>query len=346
MFWQCRKVNIVLYMSIKILAIESSCDDTAASVIVDGVIKSNVVANQEIHALYGGVVPEVASRQHQVNIIPTIDGALKKAGVDKSELDAIAVVSGPGLMGSLIVGVTFAKTLSLSLDIPLIEINHHQAHAMALFINEPKPKFPLLAMTVSGGHTQISVMKSYSDIEVIGRTLDDAAGEAFDKTGKLLGLDYPAGPIIDKYAKKGKSVFEFPEPKVKGLDFSFSGLKTAILYFVQKQNKINPNFVEENIYDICASVQDRIVSILINKLKKASKMTGIKEVAIAGGVSANSGLREALNQTGKKLGWNTYIPNFEYCTDNAAMVAITAYYKYLDNDFSDLALTPKPRYVL
>jgi len=333
-------------MSIKILAIESSCDDTAASVIVDGKILSNVVANQDIHALYGGVVPEVASRKHQINIIPTIDGALKKAGVDKSELDAVAVVSGPGLMGSLIVGVTFAKTLSLALDIPLIEINHHHAHAMALFINDPKPQFPLLVMTVSGGHTQISIMKDYSNIEVLGRTLDDAAGEAFDKTGKLLGLDYPAGPIIDKYSKKGKAVFEFPEPKIKGLDFSFSGLKTAILYFVQKQKKLNPDFVKENIYDICASVQDRIVSILMNKLVKASKMTGIKEVAIAGGVSANSGLREALVKKGEELGWNTYIPNFEYCTDNAAMVAITAHYKYLDKDFTDISLVPKPRYVL
>lgn len=333
-------------MSIKILAIESSCDDTAASVIIDGKIKSNVVANQAIHALYGGVVPEVASRKHQINIIPTIDTALKQAGIDKKDLDAVAVVSGPGLMGSLIVGVTFAKTLSLTLDIPLIEINHHQAHAMALFIEEPKPKFPLLAMTVSGGHTQISIMRSYNEIEVIGRTLDDAAGEAFDKTGKLLGLDYPAGPIIDKYSKKGSAVFEFPEPRIKGLDFSFSGLKTAILYFVQKQKKLNPQFVEENIYDICASVQDRIVSILINKLVKAAKLTGIREVAIAGGVSANSGLRQSLKETGEKMGWNTYIPKFEYCTDNAAMVAITAHYKYIDGLFADLSLKPKPRYSL
>ncbi len=333
-------------MAIKILAIESSCDDTAASVIVDGKIRSNVVANQTIHKIYGGVVPEVASRKHQINIIPTIDTALKKAEVNKKDLDAIAVVSGPGLMGSLIVGVTFAKTLALTLDIPLIEINHHQAHAMALFIDEPKPKFPLLAMTVSGGHTQISIMRDYNDIEVIGRTLDDAAGEAFDKTGKLLGLDYPAGPIIDKYSKKGSAIFTFPEPKVKGLDFSFSGLKTAIMYFVQKEKKDNPDFVKENIYDICASVQDRIVSILMNKLVKASKMTGIKEVAIAGGVSANSGLREALVDKGKQLGWNTYIPKFEYCTDNAAMVAITAHYKFLDKKFADLSLTPKPRYSL
>ena len=330
-------------MSIKILAIESSCDDTGASVIVDGKIKSNVIANQQIHALYGGVVPEVASRKHQINIIPTIDTALKNAGVQKHELDAIAVVSGPGLMGSLIVGVTFAKTLAFSLNIPLIEINHHRAHLMALFIDDPKPEFPLLAMTVSGGHTQISIMRDFNDVEVIGKTLDDAAGEAFDKTGKLLGLDYPAGPIIDKYSQKGKPVFEFPEPSIKGLDFSFSGLKTAILYFVQKEKKKDPEFVKNNIYDICASVQDRIVSILINKLEKASKLTGIKEVAIAGGVSANSGLRKELQKKGKELGWNTYIPAFAYCTDNAAMVAITAHYKYLDREFADLSLSPKPR---
>ena len=330
-------------MSIKILAIESSCDDTGASVIVDGKIKSNVIANQQIHALYGGVVPEVASRKHQINIIPTIDTALKNAGVQKHELDAIAVVSGPGLMGSLIVGVTFAKTLAFSLNIPLIEINHHRAHVMALFIDDPKPEFPLLAMTVSGGHTQISIMRDFNEVEVIGKTLDDAAGEAFDKTGKLLGLDYPAGPIIDKYSQKGKPVFEFPEPSIKGLDFSFSGLKTAILYFVQKEKKKDPDFVKNNIYDICASVQDRIVSILINKLVKASKLTGIKEVAIAGGVSANSGLRKELQKKGKELGWNTYIPAFAYCTDNAAMVAITAHYKYLDREFADLSLSPKPR---
>ncbi len=330
-------------MSIKILAIESSCDDTGASVIVDGKIKSNVIANQQIHALYGGVVPEVASRKHQINIVPTIDTALKNAGVQKHELDAVAVVSGPGLMGSLIVGVTFAKTLAFSLNIPLIEINHHRAHVMALFIDDPKPEFPLLAMTVSGGHTQISIMRDFNDVEVIGKTLDDAAGEAFDKTGKLLGLDYPAGPIIDKYSQKGKPVFEFPEPSIKGLDFSFSGLKTAILYFVQKEKKKDPDFVKNNIYDICASVQDRIVSILINKLVKASKLTGIKEVAIAGGVSANSGLRKELQKKGKELGWNTYIPAFAYCTDNAAMVAITAHYKYLEEDFADLLLSPKPR---
>ncbi len=333
-------------MSIRILAIESSCDDTAAAVIVDGKILSNVVANQKIHSKYGGVVPEVASRKHQINIVPAVDSALKDANMKKEDLDAIAVVSGPGLMGSLIVGVTFAKTLAFALDIPLIEVNHHQAHIMALFIGDNKPKFPFLALTVSGGHTQISIVRDYMDIEVIGKTLDDAAGEAFDKTGKLLGLDYPAGPIIDRYSQKGKPVFDFPEPKVAGLNFSFSGLKTSILYFAQREIKKNPDFIKDNIYDICASVQDRIVSILMNKLIKAAKMTDIKEVAIAGGVSANSGLRNAIEQTGKKLNWNTYIPKLEYCTDNAAMVAMMAHYKFIRQDLADLKLAPKPRYTM
>lgn len=331
---------------IKILAIESSCDDTAASVIIDKSIKSNVIANQKIHALYGGVVPELASRNHQVNIIPAVDTALKNAGISKNELDAIAVVSGPGLMGSLIVGVSFAKTFAAALGLPLIEINHHKAHIMALFIDDPVPQFPFLALTVSGGHTQISIMKSFTEVEVIGRTLDDAAGEAFDKTGKLLGLDYPAGPIIDKLSKLGKPVFEFPEPKIPGLDFSFSGLKTSILYFVEKKMKEDPEFIKTHINDLCASVQDRIVSILMNKLIKASKDTGINEIAIAGGVSANSGLRDALVEKGRELGWKTYIPKFEYCTDNAAMVAITAYYKYINKDFAGLDLNPKPRYTV
>lgn len=326
------------------MAIESSCDDTAASVIIDKSIKSNVIANQKIHALYGGVVPELASRNHQVNIIPAVDTALKNAGISKNELDAIAVVSGPGLMGSLLVGVSFAKSFAAALGLPLIEINHHKAHIMALFIDDPVPQFPFLALTVSGGHTQISIMKSFTEIEVIGRTLDDAAGEAFDKTGKLLGLDYPAGPIIDSLSKLGNPVFEFPEPKIPGLDFSFSGLKTSILYFVEKKIKEDPEFIKKNINDLCASVQKRIVSILMNKLIKASIITGIKEIAIAGGVSANSGLRETLIEKGRELVWNTYIPKFEYCTDNAAMVAITAYYKYINKDFAGLNLNPKPRY--
>jgi N6-L-threonylcarbamoyladenine synthase len=305
-----------------------------------------VVADQKIHALYGGVVPELASRNHQVNIIPAVDTALKNAGITKVELDAIAVVNGPGLLGSLIVGVTFAKTFAAALGLPLIEINHHRAHIMALFIDDPVPAFPFLALTVSGGHTQISIMKNYRDVEVLGRTLDDAAGEAFDKTGKLLGLDYPAGPVIDRLSKLGKPVFEFPEPRIEGLDFSFSGLKTSILYFVEKKLREDPDFVKNNINDLCASVQDRIVSILMNKVIKASQQTGIKEIAIAGGVSANSGLRTALSVRGREAGWKTYVPRFEYCTDNAAMVAITAYHKFIEKDFADLSLNPKPRYSL
>lgn len=305
---------------------------------------SNVIADQKVHALYGGVVPELASRNHQVNIIPAVDTALKNAGVSKEELDAIAVVNGPGLLGSLIVGVTFAKTLAAALGLPLIEINHHRAHIMALFIDDPVPAFPFLALTVSGGHTQISIMKNFRDIEVIGRTLDDAAGEAFDKTGKLFGLDYPAGPVIDRLSKLGKPVFEFPEPKIEGLDFSFSGLKTSILYFVEKKLREDQDFVKNNINDLCASVQDRIVSILMNKVIKAAQQTGIKEIGIAGGVSANSGLRTALTQKGWEAGWKTYVPRFEYCSDNAAMVAITAYYKFLGKDFADFGLNPKPRY--
>lgn len=314
--------------------------------IIDKRIVSNVVADQKIHALYGGVVPELASRNHQINIIPAVDTALKNAGINKSELDAVAVVNGPGLLGSLIVGVTFAKTLAASLGLPLIEINHHRAHIMALFIDEPVPVFPFLALTVSGGHTQISIMKNFRDIEVVGKTIDDAAGEAFDKTGKLLGLDYPAGPVIDRLSTEGKAVFEFPEPKIEGLDFSFSGLKTSILYFIERKLKEDPDFIKNNINDLCASVQHRIVSILINKLVKAAKQTGIKEIAIAGGVSANSGLRNSLAEKGRESGWNTYIPDLKYCTDNAAMVAITAYYKYIEQDFAELSLSPKPRYAV
>ena len=314
--------------------------------IIDKRIVSNVVADQKIHALYGGVVPELASRNHQINIIPAVDTALKNAGINKSELDAVAVVNGPGLLGSLIVGVTFAKTLAASLGLPLIEINHHRAHIMALFIDEPVPVFPFLALTVSGGHTPISIMKNFRDIEVVGKTIDDAAGEAFDKTGKLLGLDYPAGPVIDRLSTEGKAVFEFPEPKIEGLDFSFSGLKTSILYFIERKLKEDPDFIKNNINDLCASVQHRIVSILINKLVKAAKQTGIKEIAIAGGVSANSGLRNSLAEKGRESGWNTYIPDLKYCTDNAAMVAITAYYKYIEQDFAELSLSPKPRYAV
>lgn len=330
-------------MPIHILAIESSCDDTSASVISDGKIVSNVVANQKIHSQYGGVVPEVASRKHQINIIPTVSEALRQAGIAKKDLNAIAVTRGPGLMGSLLVGVTFAKTLSLALHIPLIEINHMHAHVMALLIEEPRPNFPFLCLTVSGGHTQIAVIHSEFNMEVIGKTIDDAAGEAFDKTGKLLDLPYPAGPAIDRLAALGKPVFNFPKPVIKGLDFSFSGLKTSILYFLQKQLSEDPDFIKNNVENICSSVQTRIVDILIHKLVKAARQTGIKEIGIAGGVSANSGLRKAIKEAGIKHQWNTYIPKFDYCTDNAAMIARTALFKYERGFFADLEITPEPR---
>lgn len=330
-------------MSIIILGIESSCDDTAAAVLKNGKILSNCVANQEAHRLYGGVVPEVASRAHQENIVPVVDLALKKAGVEKEELTGIAFTKGPGLIGSLIVGTSFAKALALSLDIPLMEVHHMQAHVLAHFAEDPKPEFPFLCLTVSGGHTQIVLVRDYLDMEVIGETLDDAAGEAFDKSGKMMGLDYPAGPIIDKMAQNGNPRFEFPEPQIKGLDFSFSGLKTAILYFLRDSLKENPNFIEENLPDICASIQHRIVSILMNKLRKAVRQTGVQHIAIAGGVSANSGLRNALEALGKNEGWSTYIPRFDYCTDNAAMIAVTGYFKYLKKDFAGQDVTPKAR---
>ena len=329
--------------SITILAIESSCDDTSAAILRGGKILSNCVATQEIHRLYGGVVPEVASRQHQINIVPIVDAAFKKAGVSKQDIDAVAFTRGPGLIGSLLVGVSFAKAFALSLDVPLIEVHHMTAHVLAHFAEDPKPHFPFLCLTVSGGHTQIVLVKDYLDMTILGQTTDDAAGEAFDKTGKILGLDYPAGPIIDKLARLGNPVFEFPEPSISGLDFSFSGLKTSILYFLQKKVKENPDFIAENLNDICASVQSRIVSILMNKLKMAAAQTGIKEIAIAGGVSANSALRETLKTTGDTEGWTTYIPKFEYCTDNAAMIAVTAYQKYLRGDFVGHDVAPLPR---
>ena len=330
-------------MNIHILAIESSCDDTSASILQNGTVLSNCIANQEIHKLYGGVVPEVASRAHQANIIPVVDAAIKKSGIQKQDLSAIAFTRGPGLMGSLIVGVSFAKAFAMSLGIPLIEVNHMKAHVLAHFAEDPKPNFPFLCLTVSGGHTQIVLVKDYLDMEVIGTTIDDAAGEAFDKTGKLLGLDYPAGPLVDKYAQQGKAVFSFTEPRIPELNFSFSGLKTSILYFLKKELKTNPDFIKENLSDICASVQDRIVSILIKKLSLAAQQTGIKEIAIAGGVSANSGLRKALKETGQRKGWNTYIPRFEYCTDNAAMIGVAAYYKYLKEDFVGQDVEPMAR---
>jgi len=331
------KNNVVL------LAIESSCDDTSASILIDGKVISNIIANQTVHKQYGGVIPEMASRQHLLNIIPTIDTALKKANITKNQLTAIAFTRGPGLLGSLIVGVSTAKALALSLDIPLIEVHHMHAHVLANFAEERQPIFPFLCLTVSGGHTQIVLVSSPIDMTILGSTIDDAAGEAFDKTGKIIGLPYPAGPEIDKLAQLGNPVFSFAEPKIQGLDFSFSGLKTSILYFLQKQMKENPNFIHENRNDICASVQVSIVDILINKLIKASKQTGIKEVAIAGGVSANSQLRKQLISTGEKLGWNVHIPRMEYCTDNAGMIAIGGYYKYLAGEFVDHSVKPMAR---
>ena len=331
-------------MKVNILAIESSCDDTSAAIIQNGKVLSNCVANQEAHRIYGGVVPEVASRAHQVNIIPVVNLALEKAGIPKEKLNAIAFTRGPGLIGSLMVGVSFAKSLALSLQIPLIEVHHMVAHVLAHFAEEPHPAFPFLCLTVSGGHTQIVLVKSHLEMEIIGRTLDDAAGEAFDKTGKIMGLDYPAGPIIDKLAQTGSSKFSFPEPKIPGLDFSFSGLKTAILYFLKKEIKTNPNFLAEEMNHICASVQDRIVSILMNKLIKATIETGIKRVAIAGGVSANSGLRKSLKEIGKEKDWQTFLPAFEFCTDNAAMIGVTGYYKYLAKEFSNQQVAPVARW--
>lgn len=329
-----------------ILAIESSCDDTSASIVRNGEVLSNVVASQDVHKIYGGVVPEVASRAHQVHIVPVVEVALQQAGIRKNELNAIAFTRGPGLIGSLLVGVSFAKAFAMSLNLPLIEVNHMQAHVLAHFAEDPKPKFPFLCLTVSGGHTQIVLVRDFYDMEALGQTIDDAAGEAFDKTGKLLGLDYPAGPMIDKLAQQGTPRFEFPEPQIPGLDFSFSGLKTSILYFLKRELESNPNFIQENLADICASVQERIVTILLKKLKKAALETGIKEIAIAGGVSANSGLRKSLSALGEKEGWNVYIPRFEYCTDNAAMIGITGYYKFLKEDFVGQDVAPVARWAV
>ena len=330
-----------------ILAIESSCDDTSAAVLQNEKVLSNVVANQKIHEAYGGVVPELASRAHQQNIVPVVHQALANANIDKKQLTAIAFTRGPGLMGSLLVGTSFAKSLALGLSIPLMEVNHMQAHILAHFIEDETqaiPKFPFLAMTISGGHTQIVVVKDHFDMEVIGETLDDAVGEAYDKSGKILGLSYPAGPQIDKLARKGNpKAFPFPKPKVKGLDFSFSGLKTAILYFIQKQTKENPNFVEENLVDICASIQYTIVNIILDKLKKAVKQTGIKTIAIGGGVSANSAIRKALKDGEQKYGWTAHIPKFEYTSDNAAMIGIVGYLKYLQEEFVDESVTANSR---
>jgi N6-L-threonylcarbamoyladenine synthase len=333
--------------NIFILAIESSCDDTAAAVLCNGKVLSNVVASQSIHAEYGGVVPELASRAHQQNIVPVVHQALKKANVEKSQLNAIAFTRGPGLMGSLLVGTSFAKSLAYGLNIPLIDVNHMQAHILAHFIEEEgynKPPFPFLAMTISGGHTQIVKVNAYFDMEIIGETIDDAVGEAFDKSGKILGLGYPAGPEMDKRARLGNpKAFKFTKPKVEGLNFSFSGLKTAILYFVQKETKANPNFIEEHLNDICASIQYTIIGILMDKIKLASKQTGIKHIAIGGGVSANSGIRKALKDGEKKYGWTTYIPKFEFTTDNAAMIGIVGYLKCLNGEFAEQSVSASAR---
>lgn len=336
--------------NIFILGIESSCDDTAAAVLCNGKVLSNIVATQKIHQEYGGVVPELASRAHQQNIVPVVHQALKKAKVPKEKLHAIAFTRGPGLKGSLLVGTAFAKSLAMGLEIPLIEVNHMQAHILAHFIEEEgfrKPSFPFLALTISGGHTQIVKVDSFFEMEVIGETLDDAVGEAYDKCGKMLHLPFPGGPFIDKYAAEGNpKAFPFSKPKVKNLDFSFSGLKTAVLYFLQRETKKDPDFIDKNLKDICASFQHTVVEILMDKLKKAVAQTGIHEIAIGGGVSANKGIRNALLQAENDLGWKTYVPKFEYTTDNAAMIGIVGHYKFLEKQFSDQSVTAQARYSL
>jgi N6-L-threonylcarbamoyladenine synthase len=332
-----------------ILAIESSCDETSAAVIRNGKVLNNIIASQSDHTKYGGVVPELASRAHQRNIVHVVDASLRDAGVNKSELNAVAFTTGPGLMGSLLVGASFAKGLALSLGIPLIEVNHMQAHILAHFIRDtreperPVPSFPFLCLTVSGGHTQLVVVNDFLDFKIIGETQDDAAGEAFDKAAKILGLPYPGGPLIDRYAKTGDPTrFKFPNTDMPGLDFSFSGVKTAFLYFVRDGRLANPNFVEENLADICASIQARIISMLMDRLEQASKQTGIKTIALAGGVSANSGLRSELNRRASRLQWKTFVPDLEYCTDNAAMIAAAAEIKFNLGKFVPLDVAPIP----
>jgi N6-L-threonylcarbamoyladenine synthase len=352
-------------LSITILGIESSCDETAASICVDGKILSNVIASQKIHQQYGGVVPELASRAHIQNIVPVVDQAMRQATRDQKSvlnlqsIDAIAFTQSPGLIGALLVGSQFAKSMAVALDKPLIAVHHMQAHVLSNLIDDPKPNFPFLCLTVSGGHTQIVLCESPVKMKVIGETIDDAAGEAFDKSAKLLGLPYPGGPLIDKLAQQGNPKrFHFPEPQIPDFDFSFSGLKTSILYFLQNAGQSHVykpefiadknsqrKFIEENLDDLCASIQNRIVTILLNKLKKATLETGIKDVCIAGGVSANSGLRNAFQELGEKYHWRTFIPKFEYCTDNAAMIAMTGYYRFLEKDFSDLSVTSTARAV-
>ncbi len=329
--------------TICILAIESSCDDTSAGVIRDGEVLSNIIASQAIHAKYGGIVPEVASRMHQENIAIVVDAALKQANISLDQLNAIACTTGPGLMGSLTVGLSFAKAMALSLNIPFIAVNHMKAHVLSHFIDEPKPAFPFLCLTVSGGHTQIVLVKGYDDFEVLGQTLDDAVGEAFDKSGKLLGLPYPAGPLIDKMARLGEPRYKFPIPQIEGLDFSFSGVKTAIMYFLRDEKKKDIDFVEKNINDICSSIQHTLVDILSRKMYSAAMQFDIHEIAIAGGVAANSGLREKLTEMGKENDWNLYFPAMQYCTDNAGMIAMAGYLQYQAGNFSALDAKPYVR---
>ncbi len=331
-------------MSIIILAIESSCDETSAAIIKDGKVLNNVVATQSIHQEYGGVVPELASRAHQQSIIPVVDKAMKEANTKPSELSAIAFTRGPGLLGALLVGTSFAKSMALALDIPLIDVNHMRAHILAHFIDEPTPSFPFICLTVSGGHTQLVLVKSHHQMEIIGQTKDDAVGEAFDKAAKMLGLTYPGGPLIDKYAKLGNPTkFNFPHTSMPGLDYSFSGIKTAILYFLRDELKNDPDFIRKNINDLSASIQYALIKMLLNKLKRAAREHNIKEIAIAGGVSANSGLRNALEKMKVENDWNVYVPDFKYCTDNAGMIAITAHFKYMANKFVGLEVGPLAR---
>lgn len=329
---------------ITILAIESSCDDTSAAIIQDGQILSNITNSQKIHEQYGGVVPEMASRAHLQNIIPVVEAALSTANIRKEDLSAIACTQAPGLLGSLIVGMNFAKGLAQGLNIPFITVNHMQAHIHAHWAESPKPTFPFLCLTVSGGHTQIVKCNDFFDLEILGKTIDDAAGEAFDKSAKMLGLPYPGGPLIDKYAKEGNpNAFQFAQPNIAGYDYSFSGLKTSILYFLQKEVQQNPSFIEENLADLCASIQHSIVSILLKKMKKAIVDQQIQHIGIAGGVSANSEIRKQLATLGESLNCQTFIPAFQYCTDNAGMIAVTAYQKYLRNDFASLSAAPMAR---
>ncbi|KYG76041.1 tRNA threonylcarbamoyl adenosine modification protein TsaD [Roseivirga spongicola] len=329
---------------IKILAIESSCDETSAALAVNGKVLNNIVATQSVHENYGGVVPELASRAHQQNIVPVVDQALKNAAISPEEISAVAFTRGPGLMGALLVGASFAKGLALALDVPLIEVNHMQAHILAHFIDDPKPKFPFLCLTVSGGHTQIVLVKSFMDMEVVGETQDDAVGEAFDKVAKMMGLGYPGGPMVDKLAQQGNAdAFSFPESEMAGLNYSFSGIKTAVLYFLRDKLKENENFIEENKADLAASIQKTLINMLLQKLRKAARKYRVNQLAIAGGVSANSGLRNRLTEMAVEEGWKVFIPAFEYCTDNAGMIAMAGHYKFLEGVFVDQSVSALPR---